>query len=129
MRDDLNVHADRDGVRTIALNLIHNGINASRANAGTVSVSGTQDAQGVTMHVDDTGIGFENSESRRLFQKFYRIETNGQERVAGTGLGLYLVRRCAEVDGAAVSAASDGPGRGARFTVRWPLPSSIANAS
>ncbi len=129
VRDGLAVHADRDGVRTIALNLIHNGIKASRANAGTVSVSGSLDAQGVSIHVDDTGIGFENSESRRLFQKFYRIEASGQERLAGTGLGLYLVRRCAEVDGAAVSAASDGPGHGARFTVRWPLPSQVANAS
>jgi signal transduction histidine kinase len=81
------------------------------------------------MHVDDTGIGFEDGESRRLFQKFYRLESSGTERAAGTGLGLYLVRRCAEVDGAAVSAASDGPGRGARFTVRWPLPAAVATAS
>ena len=116
----LAVHADRDGVRTIAHNLIHNGIKASRANSGSVTVRGTRDAGGVCVQVEDTGIGFAPNESRRLFQKFHRIEANGHERLPGTGLGLYLVRRCAELDGAAVSASSDGPGRGARFTVRWP---------
>jgi signal transduction histidine kinase len=131
VHDGVAVHADRDGVRTIALNLIHNGIKAARSNGGTVTVSGVRDAHGVTLHIDDTGIGFESGESRRLFQKFYRIEAGSQERPGGTGLGLYLVRRCAEVDGATVSATSDGPGRGARFTVRWPLPepATFANAS
>ncbi len=120
--DGLAVDADREGVRTIARNLIHNGIKASRAGAGTVTARGAQDGESVTIQVEDNGIGFEMNESRRLFQKFHRIEANGHERLPGTGLGLYLVRRCAELDGAAVSAASDGPGRGARFAVRWPAP-------
>jgi two-component system sensor histidine kinase BaeS len=123
------VHADRAGVRTIAHNLIHNGIKASRSNAGTVTVRATHDAQGVTVHVEDTGIGFATTESRHLFQKFHRIEAEGHERLPGTGLGLYLVRRCAEIDGAAVSAASAGPGQGAHFTVRWPAARGAAGAS
>ncbi|MFI5231973.1 MAG: sensor histidine kinase [Gemmatimonadales bacterium] len=122
----LAVHADRDGVRTIAHNLIHNGIKASRASAGSVTVRGTHDAGGVCVRVEDTGIGFAPHESRRLFQKFHRIEASGHERLPGTGLGLYLVRRCAELDGAAVSASSEGPGRGACFTVRWPAPAAAS---
>lgn len=125
----LAVHADRDGVRTIAHNLIHNGIKASRASAGTVSVRAAHEAGGVCVHVEDTGIGFAPHESRRLFEKFHRIEAAGQERLPGTGLGLYLVRRCAELDGAAVTAASSGPGRGAQFTVRWPEPPAEGGAS
>ena len=109
----LAVDADREGVRTIARNLIHNGIKASRANGGTVTVHAARDDHGVTIFVEDHGIGFAPDESRRLFQKFHRIEANGHERLPGTGLGLYLVRRCAEIDGADVSAISDGPGHGA----------------
>lgn len=120
--DDVVVNADREGVRTIARNLIHNGIKASRESAGTVAVRAAQDGASVAVHVVDTGIGFEPSESRGLFQKFHRIEANGHERLPGTGLGLYLVRRFAEIDGAAVSASSEGRGRGARFIVRWPAP-------
>lgn len=129
VQNDLAVHADRAGVRTIALNLIHNGIKASRASAGTVTVRAVQDSHGVTVNVEDTGIGFAAGESRHLFQKFHRIEAEGRERLPGTGLGLYLVRRCAEIDGAAVSASSAGPGQGARFTVRWPAARNGAGAA
>jgi signal transduction histidine kinase len=87
-----------------------------------VNVRAAREPGGVCVHVDDTGIGFAGHESRGLFEKFHRIEANGHERLPGTGLGLYLVRRCAELDGAAVSASSAGPGRGAHFTVRWPAP-------
>lgn len=122
VEEGLVVKADLEGVRTIARNLIHNGIKSTRASAGTVTVRAAQNTEGVSLYVDDTGIGFTESDSRGLFQRFQRIEANGHERLPGTGLGLYLVRRCAELDGAAVAAASDGPGRGARFTVRWPPP-------
>jgi signal transduction histidine kinase len=118
--DGLEVTADREGVRTIARNLLHNAIKASRASAGTVIVRGTRDPHAVIVRVDDTGLGFEMEEARGLFRKFHRIEANGHERLPGTGLGLFLVRRCAEMDGAAVTASSDGPGHGARFEVRWP---------
>jgi signal transduction histidine kinase len=74
----------------------------------------------VRLDVRDSGIGFDPAETSRLFEKFYRIETSGQERLPGTGLGLYLVRRCLELEGGSVHASSDGPGRGACFTVRWP---------
>lgn len=116
----LTIDADREGVRTIARNLIHNGIKAARASGGTVTVCARADAGRVTVRVEDDGIGFAPGESRGLFQKFHRIEANGHERLPGTGLGLFLVRRCAEIDGAEVSAESEGPGRGARFEVRWP---------
>jgi signal transduction histidine kinase len=125
----LCVDADPDGVRTIARNLIHNGIKAARPNSGTVHVRAGQDVTGVTIRVEDDGIGFAPDESRGLFQKFHRIEANGQERLPGTGLGLFLVRRCAEIDGAEVSASSDGPGRGARFEVRWPIPRHAASTT
>lgn len=126
---DAYVDADPERLRTIARNLVHNGIKASRASAGTVLVRATTDGRAVSVRVDDTGIGFNPAESRRLFQKFHRIEANGHERLPGTGLGLYLVRRCAELDGGTVSAASDGPGHGARFVVLWPAPRQTSSAS
>lgn len=120
----LTIHADRDGVHIVVRNLVHNAIKASRANdpAATVTLVATPEDGHARLDVRDYGMGFEPSETARLFDKFYRIETSGQERLPGTGLGLYLVRRCMELESGFVHASSDGPGHGACFTVRWPQP-------
>lgn len=120
--DDLSIAADREGVQTIVRNLVDNAMKASRglASGATIGVTGVAVNGTVRLDVRDGGIGFSPSEAGGLFTKFHRIENAGHERLPGTGLGLYLVRRCAELDGGSVEASSDGPGCGARFTVRWP---------
>ena len=120
----LTLHADREGVYTVVRNLVHNAIKASRATGpgAAVAIVAATDNGHVRLDVRDHGIGFEPSETSRLFDKFYRIESTGQERLPGTGLGLYIVRRCMELESGSVHASSDGPGRGACFTVRWPRP-------
>lgn len=129
IRSDIALDADPEGVRTIVRNLVHNSIKASSGCSCGVSVRAAQDAHGVIMCVEDSGIGFSPSEGSQLFEKFYRIEANGHERLPGTGLGLFLVRRLAEMDGGTVTASSKGPGRGAQFSVHWPLPRTREDAS
>ena len=116
---DLVVRADAEGTRTILRNLLHNAIRA--AAGGHVSVMVAKDKGGVRLIVRDTGIGFPPHEGARLFDKFYRLDGAERGRMTGTGLGLYLVRRYAELDGARVSGESEGPGRGATFIVTWPV--------
>ena len=38
----------------------------------------------------------------------------------GTGFGLYIVKRLVELGGGTIAATSDGPGKGATVTIRWP---------
>ena len=61
-----------------------------------------------------------------IFEKFYRLGDEMRRSTSGTGLGLYLVRGLAEISGARVSAASEGPGLGATVTVEWPAAGSAA---
>ena len=117
--DDLSVRADRDGMRIVIRNLLHNAIKASPAGA-TVRVRGARADGHVTLEVRDDGTGFPPGESARLFEKFYRIDREERGRMQGTGLGLYLVRRHVELELGTVRAESAGPGRGATFTARWP---------
>jgi len=74
----------------------------------------------IRLEVRDNGIGFPPNEASQLFEKFYRVPDEGRERLPGTGLGLYLVRRCAELNGGSVAAVSAGPNKGAVFMVDWP---------
>jgi len=117
--EGLTVHTDRDGLRVVLRNLLHNAIKASSARS-TVQVTGSAVNGHVVLEVRDEGSGFSADEAARLFDKFYRIAREERGRMQGTGLGLYLVRRHVELAHGSVTAASAGRGRGATFTVRWP---------
>lgn len=117
----LVVHADRDGLRTVVRNLLHNAIKASPRDA-VVQVHGEAEAHDVVLEVSDDGVGFPPKEASRLFEQFYRVDGDGRGRMQGTGLGLYLVERLVSHAGGRVRAQSAGHGLGAVFTVRWPRP-------
>ncbi|HEY6794426.1 MAG TPA: HAMP domain-containing sensor histidine kinase [Kineosporiaceae bacterium] len=68
--------------------------------------------------VTDTGDGFDPQEAELLFQRFHRGRSARTEK--GSGLGLTIARAVAEAHGGTLVAASDGPGRGAMFTLRLP---------
>ena len=72
----------------------------------------------VVLSVIDTGIGIEPSQFDLLFQPFAQL--GGAQASGGTGLGLSLVRRFAELHGGRVAVASS-PGRGSRFCVWLPV--------
>lgn len=71
--------------------------------------------------VADDGIGIDAGLLRRLFQPYTQADPGFDRARGGLGLGLHVVRRLVELHGGRVEAASDGPGRGARFTVHLPL--------
>ncbi|MBI2408639.1 MAG: HAMP domain-containing histidine kinase [Gemmatimonadetes bacterium] len=110
------IYADRDAVRTVLSNLLQNAVRATAG--GQVVVSARVSSGRARIDVRDNGTGFTPAQAAHLFEKFYR--PHGASR-GGTGLGLYLVRRYAQLDGGTVGASSEGPGCGACFTVEWPL--------
>src|SRR5207249_2134072 len=71
--------------------------------------------------VRDTGIGIDADFLPRVFERFRQAESALTRSHRGLGLGLAIVRHLTELHGGTVSAASDGEGRGATFTVCVPL--------
>jgi signal transduction histidine kinase len=71
--------------------------------------------------VTDRGIGIPRSEHRRIFEKFYRVETSLVHTTKGSGLGLALVQHIAEAHGGTVELVS-APGEGSTFTLSLPVP-------
>jgi signal transduction histidine kinase len=74
-------------------------------------------AERVCVEIADRGIGIERHELRRIFQRFYRASRDVQRQAQGLGLGLFVVRQLVRRQGGAVTARSEGPGRGSRFAV------------
>jgi signal transduction histidine kinase len=110
---DVRVVGDPLRLRQVFGNLI---ANALKFTARTVTVRLAMDADGVTVHVIDDGIGMPREHLARVFESYWQAGT----RAGGLGLGLTIARHVVEAHGGQLGAASDGPGRGSTFTVRLP---------
>ncbi len=120
VEEGLRLLADPVGLGTVLRNLIGNAVESAAQGGSRVEVAARRLGGKVELEVVDDGVGFEASESRRLFEKFYRPGSELRRDKKGSGLGLYLVRGFVALDGGEVEASSDGPGRGAAFRVTWP---------
>ena len=89
------VNQDNDHIREILDNLIENAIKYTLKGNVVVDVQGTDSK--VIISVKDSGLGIPAEDVPHLFQKFYRVDNLDRQEIGGTGLGLYLSRRLAEV--------------------------------
>ena len=116
------VRADRSRIEQITSNLLGNALKYTPA-GGRVSirVRGTGGNGGeAVLEVEDTGTGLEPELAPRVFDSFVQGDHSLDRESGGLGLGLTLVNSLAERHGGTVEAHSEGPDRGARFTVRLP---------
>jgi len=78
------------------------------------------DTDFVEISVEDTGIGIRPENIPRLFEEFNQLESPYTKRFAGTGLGLALARKLADMHGGEIVVESE-PGKGSRFTFTLPV--------
>lgn len=109
---------DHDRMVQVLTNLLTNAL-AYSSQPGTVTVRATATGSTASISVSDTGRGLQAAELEHVFERFYRSERN--DHSGGTGIGLTISRAIARAHGGELTAASDGPGRGATFTVTVPL--------
>ena len=111
---------DEAKVSQILRNFISNALKFTERGEIRVTAEVTSDAQAVTFAVRDTGIGIAPEEQDLIFQDFAQLESRLQRRAKGTGLGLPLTRKLAELLGGSVMVAS-APGMGATFAATIPV--------
>jgi len=116
--DQLEADADRDKLRQIVTDLVENAIKYS-PDGGTIEVSVRRRDDTVEISVDDEGIGIPDAERDRIFQKFYRAESEGRDLTSGgSGLGLFIARELlAAMRGRIWVRARDGQGSSFVFTL------------
>jgi two-component system, OmpR family, sensor histidine kinase SenX3 len=118
--DDLIVMGNPEELRTAVFNLFDNAIKYSGENKDIVVEVRTPDIDTISLAVCDRGIGISRPELKRIFNRFYRVQSAATGQVKGTGLGLFIVRAVARRYGGDASAESEGEGRGSTFTLRLP---------
>jgi signal transduction histidine kinase len=119
--DDLPaVRFDRDALLQVLFNLVDNAMKyAKAAERRTVELEARRDGDAVVVVVRDFGPGVARPQLERVFEPFYRGESELTRTTKGTGIGLALVKELGERMGAAVSGANaDGGG----FRVRLAFP-------
>jgi len=114
------VNADPTRLAQIITNLLDNAVKFTPS-GGSVDVDVVREGQEAVVRVSDTGVGIDSETLPRLFTLFAQARQAIDRSVGGLGIGLALSRRLVEMHGGTISAASEGHGRGARFTVRLPV--------
>jgi PAS domain S-box-containing protein len=114
------VRGDAARLTQVVGNLLHNAQKFTDP-GGRVTVGLAVEGEWAALSVEDTGIGIEPEALPKLFEAFSQVDAAPERTQGGLGLGLALVKGLVELHGGRVQAASEGPGRGSRFTVWLPL--------
>ncbi|MBN2861258.1 MAG: hypothetical protein JXK93_13415 [Sphaerochaetaceae bacterium] len=108
-------------IRQILLNLVGNAVKFTEQ--GSVTISALTSGEGSTpgsvkllLIVQDTGVGIENQQQKRIFEPFMQTENQNVRKYGGTGLGLSIVKRFVELMGGSIEVEST-VGTGSTFTV------------
>lgn len=111
-----SIFADKEHFKNIMINLVSNAIKYS-SEGDEIHLCCIEADDEFSIEVKDQGIGIPETEQKRLFERFYRA--NNATNIQGTGLGLYIVRRYAELMGGRITFKSEFE-KGSVFTVHLP---------
>jgi signal transduction histidine kinase len=119
---------DDDALRQILLNLLDNALKYGPAGQ-TITVGAGPRGAGVQIWVEDEGPGVPEAERSKIWGRFQRLDRDRAAAIAGTGIGLTVVRDLAALQGGRAWVEAGSP-RGARFVVELPAaPPSGASSS
>ena len=123
----IHMNSDPEAVQTVVSNLLSNAIRYTPS-GGVVELHLTSVGAGLTIRVQDTGIGIDKEELARIFERFYRVERARTSDTGGTGLGLSIVKHIVQALDGTVNVTSE-PGVGSCFEVHLPLQPPVADAA
>lgn len=121
----LPVQADASRIAQVVGNLLTNAAKYTPA-GGAMSLRVTQDGADAVITVTDNGVGIPAASLESVFEMFSQVGSNRQHAQGGLGIGLSLVRQLIALHDGAVSAHSEGIGKGSTFVVRLALDQAAA---
>ena len=117
--EDVAFEGDKGLIREAAMNLIDNAVKYNRP-GGHVYIRVVRVREYVEFSVRDTGIGIPEDKQKRVFERFYRVDSSRSRKIGGTGLGLSIVKHIVEQHYGTIQLHSKEP-EGTEITIRFPL--------
>lgn len=121
------VLGDRLRLGQVLVNLLDNALKFTPL-SGRVVVRLRRRGGAAEVEVEDTGIGLDEEQRERIFDRFYQADPSTRRRYGGLGLGLAIVREILAAHGSPVEVESE-PGAGTRFRFALPFAASAADAA
>ncbi len=119
VQQPLNVVGDADRLYRLVTNLIVNAIQYTPAGGKVTVILDCSHIEAI-IQVQDTGIGIAAADLGRIFDRFYRVNSDRSRHTGGSGLGLAIARAIARAHRGSLSARSE-LGSGSTFLLRLPL--------
>ena len=116
LADDTNVLADETRLQQVLWNLLSNAVKLTPS-GGRIGVAVSAEGDRIRIRVSDTGIGIDRSFLPHVFDRFRQADSGTTRGYGGLGLGLAIVHDLVRLHSGEVDVHSDGPGKGAAFTV------------
>jgi signal transduction histidine kinase len=117
--DDPIIHADRQALNSIIVNLIENAAKYS-PNGDEVNINLNRAGKQLVFEVADKGIGLTDEDKEKVFEKFYRVGSEDTRKTKGTGLGLFIVKNMITAHGGTIKIVDNQP-NGSVFSVSLPI--------
>lgn len=114
-KEDTLIQGNKEKLTEAFLNIMENGIKYNQKN-GFVKVSIKKENGYAKINFEDSGIGIQDSESEKIFEKFYRSGKNPD--IEGTGLGLSIAKAIIDIHGGSIEVSNTGSG--SSFIVKMP---------
>lgn len=114
------IEVDRDALSGALLNLLQNAYKYSKEDDKRIELRAVVDDDFVVLEVEDHGVGIPRREQKRIFDRFYRVDSLLTRDTEGSGLGLSIAQRIVQAHDGWISVDSV-PGRGSTFRIHLPL--------
>jgi signal transduction histidine kinase len=118
VRSDVVIMADPDDMEIVFNNLISNAVKYNKTGGKVEITIDSSDSEAILI-ITDTGIGINKSDTENLFAEFVRIKNEKTRNIAGSGLGLSIVKKVVELYHGTIKVDST-PDVGTVFTIRLP---------
>ncbi|MBK8193383.1 MAG: sensor histidine kinase [Lewinellaceae bacterium] len=107
------VRADKESIRQVLMNLVHNSIKYGK-DGGLTKISFYDMENFILLEVSDNGIGIDSDHMKHVFDRFYRADKHRSREAGGTGLGLSIVKHIIEAHKQTINVRSS-VGQGSTF--------------